>query len=90
MTGIIKDHRRRDLETPPCWAVATDKFMSGWGQAPDTSYVAYPIYDYRDQQALLAYMRARDDFIRVRVNSALPRLRAGCHLSIYDRPLERY
>lgn len=86
MAGIIKDHRTRDLEAPLTWAVATDKFMSGWGQAPDTSYVAYPIYSYEDERELMQYMDDRQEFIRVRVNLNLPRLRDGCHLAIYDRP----
>lgn len=87
MTGIIKDHRTVDLETPSLWAVATDRFMSGWGMAPDKSYVAYPLYDYNeDEKRIVRWMRGRGDFIRVRVNVNLPRVREGCHLSIYDRP----
>ena len=89
MPGITNDHRKDDTAEPLCWAVATDKFMSGWGLAPVASYVAYPIYSYDDQQALTRYMEDRSDFIRVRINAELPRLRDGCHLSIYDRPLAR-
>ena len=85
--GIVKDHRKEDLDAPVLWAVATDKFMSGWGQAPDKSYVAYPLYDYNeDEKRIIRWMRGRGDFIRVRVNCELPRVREGCHLSIYDRP----
>ena len=86
MTGITVDHRTKDLSKPLTWAVATDRFMSGWGQAPDTSYVAYPVYSWTDEQELMRYMRGRSDFIRVRINANLPRVRDGCHLSIYDRP----
>ena len=86
MPGIVKDHRKKDLDEPLCWAVATDKFMSGWGLAPDKSYVAYPIYSHEDERRLTAWMEERHDFIRVRVNAKLPRVRDGCHLSIYDRP----
>ena len=86
MSGITKDHRKTDLDEPLTWAVATDKFMSGWGAAPDKSYVAYPIYSNEDEQKLIEWMKDRNDFIRVRVNMNLPRVKDGCHLSIYDRP----
>jgi len=86
MAGIKKDHRTKDTKAPLTWAVATDKFMSGWGQAPGTSYVAYPIYDWNDEQELTRYMKNRQEFIRVRVNLNLPRVKDGDHLSIYDRP----
>ena len=86
MTGITVDHRTKDLDKPLTWAVATDRFMSGWGQAPVTSYVAYPVYSLTDEQDLMRYMGERGDFIRVRINMRLPRVRDGCHLSIYDRP----
>jgi hypothetical protein len=89
MAGITKDHRTKDTDAPQRWAVATDKCMSGWGQAPGASYVAYPIYDWSDEQELVRYMEARSDFIRVRVNLNLPRLRDGDHLAIYDRSLDR-
>jgi len=88
MSGIVNDHRTKDLDNPATWIVATDKFMSGWGMAPNKSYVAYPAYTYQDRKALLAFCRARPDFIRVRENVNLPRVPDGCHLSIYDRPLE--
>ena len=29
--------------------IATDRFMSGWGQAPRTSYVAYPLDKLNEQ-----------------------------------------
>jgi len=86
MEGIIVDHRTRDTHEPYAWAVATDKFMSGWGLAPVASYVAYPVYSYEDEIGLLAWMDARSDYIRVRLNAELPRLSYGKHLSIYDRP----
>ena len=85
MPGIIKDHRTRDTQEPGYWAVATDKVLSGWGQAPGKSYVAYPLYSSEDEQAQIRWMEARSDFIRVRTNLNLPRLKDGDHLSIYDR-----
>jgi hypothetical protein len=83
---IVKDHRTRDTQDPLCWVCATDKVMSGWGQAPGKSYVAYPVYSYDDKIALLDFCGRRSDYIRVRVNANLPRVHEGDHLSIYDRP----
>jgi hypothetical protein len=87
MSGIIED-RRKDKRVPIMWAVATDKFMSGWGMAPDKSYIAYPIYVYnsKEHKALMTWMKDRNDFIRVRENVNLPKVRDGCHLSINDAP----
>jgi len=89
MPGMINDHRTEDTTEPNLWAVATNKLLSGWGQAPGNSYVAYPIYTHEDQCAVVRYMEDRPDFIRVRINLNLPRLKDGDHLAIYDRDLPR-
>jgi len=87
MSGIVND-RRKNKTDPIMWAVATDKFMSGWGMAPRHSYIAYPIHEYNSDthKKLMAWMRNRGDFIRVRENASLPRVRNGDHLSINDVP----
>ena len=87
MSGIVDD-RRKNKTAPSLWLVATDKFMSGWGQAPDKSYIAYPVYNYGSVEYynLLQWMEDRNDFIRVRLNMSLPRVKDGCHLSINDAP----
>ena len=93
----ITDRRTEDTEKPRLWAVATDRFLSSWGHNPGdraaghfvapVSYVAYPIYSSEDQRALTHWMEHdRSDYIRVRVNLELPRLRNGATLSLYDRP----
>lgn len=86
----MNDHRTRDtrpVSEVRLWAVATDKFMSGWGQAPGRSLVAYPadLIDGR-RNDLLRWMQKRGDFQRVRINLELPKLGEGDHLSIYDVP----
>ena len=90
MTGILNDHRTKDtrpIKEVHLWAVATDRFMSGWVMAPRKSYVAYPL-DKLDEQGqknkLLDWMKDRSFFLRVRINLKLPRLQDGDHLSIYD------
>lgn len=95
MAGTLNDQRTEDtrpIKEVRLWAVATDKFKSGWGQAPRTSYVAYPLDLAGDngsfQHRLLDWMEDRTDFMRVRINLKLPRLQDGDHLSIYDVPDE--
>ena len=86
MAGIT-DHRTEDTEAPRLWAVATDRVLSNWRNVSGKSYVAYPIYSSEDQRALTHWMEHdRSDYIRVRVNLELPRLRNGATLSLYDRP----
>lgn len=91
MSMQVNDHRTKDTRPAKeisLWLVATDKFMSGWGMAPGSSYVAYPADNLTMTQRnnLESWMDERSDFIRVRTNSNLPRGRDGDHLSIYDLP----
>jgi len=90
MTYIIKDHRTRDMRpvgSVGLWMVATDKIMSGWGQAPSRSLVAYPADgDHKQLGALYKFCDDRSDYQRVRTNIKLPRLYDRDHLSIYDVP----
>lgn len=64
------------------YMVATDKFMSGWGKAPGSSYYAVAVRSMREADDVEARMRRRDDFIRVRYNLNLPRGRRGDHLHV--------
>ena len=89
----MDDHSKidnRPIKDITLWACATDKFMSGWGQAPKFSYVAYPCTGLtsKQQNNLLAWMEKRGDFIRVRLNNNLPKVQKGSHLSVYDVPEE--
>lgn len=92
MTGVLKDHRTEDtrpVKEVRLWAVATDRVLSGWGMAPRTSYVAYPLdklNEHGRERNLLDWMDGRSDFLRVRINLKLPRLHDGDHLRIYDVP----
>lgn len=103
MARIIKDHRKRYTELPSMWIVATDPFMSGWGDARGmSSHVAYPMPRERwpqvapghntlvdeYQRDLRAFVESRE-WQRVRENLSLP---GSGHTSIYDPPphLVRY
>ena len=89
MTGTLEDFRTADtrpISEVALWAVATDKFMSGWGNAPRKSYVAYPVDEVGTQSKLPDWMEKRSDYKRVRLNLKLPRLHDGDHLAVYDVP----
>jgi hypothetical protein len=83
-TGVT-DHRVKRLDVPVFWAVASDP---GFARAMKlrASYIAYPIYDQRDEAFLIGYLIGRQDLVRPRINLHLPRLGVGCALSIYDAP----
>lgn len=86
--AIICDHRKDQTQKPRLMLCATDRFMSGWGKCPGTSYVAYDITGQPSEiiTRLETWMSGRSDFMRVRVNLHLPRLSTGDHCSIYDVP----
>lgn len=66
--------------------VATDRFLSGWGDAQGISYVACPVVSEEDSARVETRFRLRREFKRVRFVGATwrPRLREGDHLHIYD------
>lgn len=64
------------------YVVATDSFMSGWGEAPGRSLIAAACETSEQVDRALARFNERPEFKRVRFNFRLPRTRAGDHLSI--------
>lgn len=71
------------------WAIAHDPGMSGWGKAENgKSYFAFPVPLNCDRHVTLAeaFFKARPDFKRGRINTNLPRLKTGDHLSISEFP----
>lgn len=68
------------------YIVATDTFLSRWGQAPGRSLYAVEVsHDYAEQCTVLENMKRRSDFKRVRFNLHLPRVRKGDDLTIATR-----
>ncbi len=86
MTFIIDDRRtKRDKARTVGFVVATDSFMSGWGQARNgRSIFAVPLSSWEQSDIVEANMRARSEMKRVRVvgKDWKPKLHAGDHLSI--------
>ena len=81
-----RDDRRSEADKAATvgFVVATDSFMSGWGNAPGKSYFAVPFRSYEESRIVEDNMNARTEMKRVRVvgKDYRPRLRAGDHFSI--------
>lgn len=84
--------RRTDKTRPKGYVVFTDKFMSGWGCAPGTSYYALAFNDYEEANILLENGSRRSEMKRGRIVTTLrkdgtPRVRGTDrdHLSVTDR-----
>lgn len=83
---IIVDHRRHRQAPRKGFVVATDSFLSGWGQAPGTSY--YAIAVDTDLEAYIVMdnnLKARPEMKRVRFNLSLPKGGPRDHLVITDK-----
>ena len=86
MAGIIDDKRTDEEKALTIgFIVATDKSMSGWGSAPNKSYVACAYRDYEDEKKVEQHFAGRSEMKRVRQVGVdyKPSLREGDHLSIY-------
>lgn len=84
---MIDDRRTpEDKARTVGFVVATDSFMSGWGQAPGRSLFAVPLSNWDQEPTVTANMDARSDMKRVRTvgKDYRPHLAAGDHLSIRD------
>lgn len=83
--GVIDDCRTDDDKAATeGFVVATDSFMSGWGQAPARSFFAVPFRSPYEATIVLDNMEARSEMKRVRLagKNYRPQLRSGDHLSI--------
>lgn len=50
----------------PVYVVATDRFMSGWGEAPGRSIVAVECHTSEEVDFAMRVMESRDEMMRVR------------------------
>lgn len=67
---------------------ATDKFMSGWGNAKGKSYVSYDLTGLTDAQVtrLYGWMKQRGDYKLIKFAKMSQTPRAKDHLAIYTPP----
>ena len=84
MTTINDQRTDEQREYTTWYAVATDKFMSGWGQAPRKSYYAIPCKNYDQAERAVEYLASRSEMKYVRIAKApyRPKMQDGDHLSI--------
>lgn len=93
MKTIEDDRTEEEIKQTIGFWVATDKAMSGWGQAPRKSYVACPVTSADDSDIVEKRFRYRTEFIRVRYITGrryYPKMREGDHLHIYNTKSFRY
>ena len=87
-SGAVIDDRRTEEDKAATigFVVATDSFMSGWGEARGRSLFAVPVRNWAEAVTVENNMRARSEMKRVRVvgKDYRPRLYPGDHLSIRD------
>ncbi len=85
---IIKDDRTPEEVTNTIgFVIATDKYMSGWGDAKGKSVVAVPFTSEQDKEKILNRMNLRNEMKRVRITYGKqykPNLRQDDHLHIYN------
>ena len=67
------------------YAVATDSFMSGWGNAQGRSLVAIACQTNEDLDFALDKLYRREEMKRVRINLNLPRVGPGDALDVWTR-----
>lgn len=76
-----------EIENTIGFVIATDKFMSGWGQAKGKSVVAVPFTSEQDKEKILNRMERRNEMKRVRITYGKeykPKLTTNDHLHIYN------
>ena len=85
---IIKDDRtEKEKEKTIGFWVATDKALSGWGNAPGRSLVACPVVSHHDMYEVGKRFNSRDEFRYIKWierKTYNPKLKPGDHLNIYD------
>lgn len=88
-SGAVIDDKRTPEERAATrfLAVATDRFMSGWGSAPGRSIFALACTTLAEAETCADNLGKRSDMTRVRIVEApyRPHLRDGDHLSISGR-----
>lgn len=79
------DDQRKSRHQPRGFVVATDSFLSGWGEAPGRSLYAIAVESEDEAYTVMHNMKKQGSFKRIRWTRTLPRIRRGDHLSVRDR-----
>ncbi len=84
-TENLNDRRTpAEIEATIGYVVATDRFMSGWGNAPERSIFAVAVSNMAEARIVERNMRNRSEmkYVRWWSKDTRPRLNNGDHLSI--------
>tara|TARA_R100001086_G_scaffold243162_1_gene171710 strand:- start:404 stop:757 length:354 start_codon:yes stop_codon:yes gene_type:complete len=87
MATIKDDRTDEEVRNTIGFVVATDSFMSGWGDAPGKSIVAVPVINDKDRQRVEVVMSRRSEMKRLRFaygSNYKPKLGKDDHLHIYN------
>lgn len=77
---------RSEIPDAPCYVLANDSFMSGWGHARGKiNTVILPCKTRQEAQSVEDYANCRSEMKRVRVVCNKPRLRKGHLYSLLTR-----
>ena len=83
--AIINDQRTEDQRELTTWyAVGTERWPVGWGQAPRKSCYAIPCKNYDQAERAVEYLASRSEMKYVRIAKApyRPKMQDGDYLSI--------
>lgn len=79
----INDERTKaQKKATALYVVATDRFMSGWGEALGNSYFAVAVPSLARANDVERRFRQRSEFKYIRINKHLPRGGKKDHLSV--------
>lgn len=84
---LVDDRTEEEVNKTKGFVIATDNFMSGWGQAPGKSIIAVPFVSADDMDVIMLRMNRRTEMKRIRCvrgKHYKPRLSANDHLHIYN------
>lgn len=79
----MTDDSRINKEQPLYFVTCKDSFMSGWGNAPGRSLMAFACFTEKQVEAVEIALRGRSEMKRVNVNKGLPNLSKKDHLKIH-------
>jgi hypothetical protein len=81
----MQDHvtSQSEITKAMCYVCATDRFMSGWGYAKDTTNrLIFPCNSRDEVDAVMDNCENRQDFIRVTLCHKKPSLRRGVYYQL--------
>lgn len=79
------DDVRRNKSQPFGFVIMIDKFMSGWGKAPERSYYAIAVDNQEEADIVMENAENRSEMKSIRLRKKLPKIAEGDHLKVTDK-----